>query len=92
MQRAAAPAAAPREAQSLLAGALARLRERTRCEIAVAWALLEGGEPSVAAVSSEGGAPLAPTALEFEAAIRLPRPARCSVRLEPGAAGHRRPA
>jgi signal transduction histidine kinase len=73
MQRAAAPAAAPREAQSLLAGALARLRERTRCEIAVAWSLREGGEPWVAAVSSEVGEPLAPTALEFEAAIRLPQ-------------------
>jgi signal transduction histidine kinase len=73
VQRASAPAAAPREAQSLLAGALARLRERTRCEIAVAWALGEDGEPSVAAFSSELGAPLAPTALEFEAAIRLPQ-------------------
>jgi signal transduction histidine kinase len=74
VQRAAAAAPAPRrEAQSLLAGALVRLRERTRCETAVAWALLPDGVPSVAAVASERGAPLAPTAVEFEAAIRLPQ-------------------
>ena len=74
MQRAAAPAAAPRpEAQSLLAAAIARLRERTRCEIAVAWTLSPDGAPFVAAASSEDRAPLAPSAGEFEAAVRLPR-------------------
>jgi signal transduction histidine kinase len=75
VQRAAAPTAAPRpEAQSLLAAAVARLRERTRCEIAVAWALSPSdGEPFVAAASSEGRAPLTPSAAEFEAAIRLPQ-------------------
>ncbi len=72
VQRAAAPATAPRrEAQSLLAAAVARLRERTRCEIAVAWTLSPDGTPSVAAASSDGGAPLAPSPIEFEAAIRL---------------------
>ena len=72
VQRAAAPAAAPRrEAQSLLAAAVARLRERTRCELAVAWTLSPDGEPFVAAASSDDGAPLAPSAAEFEAAIRL---------------------
>lgn len=74
VQRAAAPATAPlREAQSLLAAAVARLRERTRCEIAVAWTLSPDGAPSVAAASSEERAPLTPSAGEFEAAIRLPR-------------------
>jgi signal transduction histidine kinase len=74
VQRAAAPAAAPqREAQSLLAAAVARLRERTRCEIAVAWMLSPDGAPFVAADSSEDRAPLPPSAGEFEALIRLPR-------------------
>jgi signal transduction histidine kinase len=74
VQRAAAPAAAPqREAQSLLAAAVARLRERTRCEIAVAWTLSPDGAPFVAAASSEDRAPLPPSAGEFEALIRLPR-------------------
>jgi signal transduction histidine kinase len=74
VQRAAAPAAVPRpEAQSLLAAAVARLRERTRCEIAVAWTLSPEGAPYVAAASSEDRAPLAPSAGEFEAAVRLPR-------------------
>jgi len=73
-RRAAAPAAAPRhQAQSLLAAAVARLRERTRCEMAVAWALRPDGAPAVAAASSDGAPPLTPTAVEFEAAIRLPR-------------------
>jgi len=74
VQRAAAPAAAPqREAQSLLAAAVARLRERTRCEIAVAWTLSPDGAPFVAAASSEDRAPLPPSPGEFEALIRLPR-------------------
>ena len=73
VRRAAAPAAAPpRDAQSLLAATLARLRERTRCEIAVAWALREDGTPAVAAASTDGTSGVAPTAVEFEAAIRLP--------------------
>ena len=73
VRRAAAPAAAPpRDAHSLLAASLARLRERTRCEIAVAWALAEDGAPAVAAAASDDAPGLAPTAAEFEAAIRLP--------------------
>jgi signal transduction histidine kinase len=72
VQRATAPAAGPpRDAHSLLAASLARLRERTRCEIAVAWALAEDGAPTVAAASTEGAAALAPTPAEFEAAIRI---------------------
>jgi signal transduction histidine kinase len=75
VQRAAAPAPAPqREAQSLLSAAVERLRERTRCEIAVAWTLSPDGAPFVAAASTESRAPLAPSPGEFEAAIRLPRP------------------
>jgi signal transduction histidine kinase len=66
------PALRPRDAHSLLAGAVARLRERTRCEIAVAWALSEDGAPAVAAAATDGAPPLPPTPLEFEAAIRLP--------------------
>jgi signal transduction histidine kinase len=73
VRRAAAPAAPrPRDAHSLLAGAVARLRERTSCEIAVAWALSEDGAPAVAAASTDGAPPLPPSPLEFEAAIRLP--------------------
>jgi signal transduction histidine kinase len=73
VHRAAAPAAAPpRDAHSLLTASLARLRERTRCEIALAWALGEDGAPAVAAAASDGAPGLAPTAAEFEAVIRLP--------------------
>ena len=72
-RRAAAPATTPRrDAQSLLAASVARLRERTHCEIALAWTLGEDGLPAVAAASTDGAPPLAPTAVEFEAAIRLP--------------------
>jgi signal transduction histidine kinase len=58
------------DARSLLTAALERLRERTRCEIAVAWMLGEDGAPAVAAASG-GPPPVAPTASEYEATIRL---------------------
>ena len=80
VRRAAAPAAAPpREAQSLLAAAVARLRERTRCEIAVAWAPRPDGAPDVAAASSDGAPPLDPERGRVRGGDPPARaPARCS--------------
>jgi two-component system sensor histidine kinase AtoS len=68
--RAAGAALTAPDARSLLGAALDRLRERTGCEIAVAWIPGEDEAPAVAAFSG-GPPPAAPTEAEYEAAIRL---------------------
>lgn len=68
-----------RDLQSLLARAVARLRERTRCAQVVAWALRVGGEPYVAAADFAGTPPPAtPTREVFEAVAALGGP--CDLR------------
>jgi signal transduction histidine kinase len=76
-----------RDLQSLLAGAVRRLRATTGCDAVVAWALREDGSPYVAAAEFSGRPPVPPDrdALAAVATLRgatdvgapgLPEPAR----------------
>jgi signal transduction histidine kinase len=60
--------------QSLLAGAVRRLRDGTRADLVAAWALRpESGAPYVAAAAFAGPPPVTPDAAAFAAAAALPR-------------------
>jgi signal transduction histidine kinase len=63
-----------RDLQTLLAGAVQRLRSATTCEAAVAWALRDDATPYVAAAAFVGPPPLAPDREAFEATRLLDGP------------------
>lgn len=63
-----------RDEQTLLAGAIQRLRETTGCELVAAWARRADGAAYVAAATFEEAAPPAPDAEAFAAAAALTRP------------------
>jgi signal transduction histidine kinase len=67
------PEAIIRDEQTLLSGAVQRLRETTGCDLAAAWALRADGTPYVAAAAFEGPPPITPDRSAFAAAAALAR-------------------
>jgi signal transduction histidine kinase len=69
------PEAIIRDEQTLLSGAVQRLRETTGCDLAAAWALRANGAPYVSAAAFEGPPPVTPDRRAFAAAAALPQAA-----------------
>jgi signal transduction histidine kinase len=65
------PEAIIRDEQTLLAGAVQRLRDTTGCDLAAAWALRADGTPYVSAAVFEGPPPMTPDRQAFDAAAGL---------------------
>ena len=62
-----------RDEQTLLSGAVQRLRDTTGCDLAAAWALRADGTPYVSAAVFEGPLPITPDRQAFAAAAGLAR-------------------
>ena len=67
------PEAIIRDEQTLLSGAVQRLRDTTGCDLAAAWALRADGTPYVSAAVFEGPPPITPDRQAFAAAAGLER-------------------
>jgi signal transduction histidine kinase len=67
------PEAIIRDEQTLLSGAVQRLRETTGCDLAAAWALRADGSPYVLAAAFEGPPPVNPDRRAFAALAALPQ-------------------
>jgi len=67
------PEAIIRDEQTLLSGAVQRLRDTTGCDLAAAWVLRADGTPYVSAAVFEGPPPITPDRRAFAAAAGLAR-------------------